>query len=254
MITDTRGIVLRQVKTIGGRRMISLFTEQFGKIGAGVTISERGKGRQSAAMNPFTYGNYELFISHGRYHLNKGQVVKNFYRIGADVDRYMAAAYGLELCDKLLEEEVPAKDLFGLTVDFLTTMEERKSRYGTILLAYKVKLLACLGALPVLDRCAVCGRPGKHAAFSIPEGGLVCENCLNSAAQDDRDALLYKVDFVILDVLDHILNNPLQSLQKVALGDDIEARINAIIDRFITYHLDPGDLKAGSVRIEGTEV
>ena len=144
MITDTRGIVLRQVKTIGGRRMISLFTEQFGKIGAGVTISERGKGRQSAAMNPFTYGNYELFISHGRYHLNKGQVVKNFYRIGADVDRYMAAAYGLELCDKLLEEEVPAKDLFGLTVDFLTTMEERKSRYGTILLAYKVKLLACL--------------------------------------------------------------------------------------------------------------
>ena len=57
-----------------------------------------------------------------------------------------------------------------------------------------------------------------------------------------------------MDVLDHILNNPLQSLQKVALGEDIEAKIDTIINRFITYHLDPGDLKAGSVRIERTEV
>lgn len=254
MITDTRGIVLRQVKTIGGRRMISLFTEQYGKVGAGVTVSERGKGRNAAAMNPFAYGNYELFISHGRYHLNKGQVIKNFYRIGEDIDRYMAAAYGLELCDKLLEEEVPAKDLFELTVDFLSTMEERKSRYGTILLAYKVKLLACLGALPVLDRCACCGRPGKHAAFSIPEGGLICEDCLPGIAQDGQDALIYQVDFVILNILEHILNHALASLKKAALDEQLESQINTIIDRFITYHLDPGDLKAGTVRIEGTEV
>ena len=254
MITDTRGIVLRQVKTIGGRRMISLFTEQYGKIGAGVTVSERGKSRNAAAMSPFAYGNYELYISHGRFHLNKGQVIKNFYRIGADVDRYMAAAYGLELCDKLLEEEVPAKDLFELTVEFLSTMEERKSRYGTILLAYKIKLLACLGALPVLDRCACCGKPGKHLMFSIPEGGLVCEDCLAGMVQDGADALLYKVDFVILDILDHILKNALSSLQKAALDEGLESQINTIIDRFITYHLDPGDLKAGTVRIEQTEV
>ena len=254
MITDTRGIVLRQVKTIGGRRMISLFTEQFGKIGAGVTVSERGKGRNAAAMSPFAYGNYELFIAHGRYHLNKGQVIKNFYRIGADVDRYMAAAYGLELCDKLLEEEVPAKDLFALTVDFLTAMEERKSRYETLLLAYKVKLLACLGALPVLDRCACCGRPGRTAVFSIPEGGLVCEDCLAGMPQDGPDALLYKVDFVILDILDFVIKNPLASLQKAAIDEGLESQINTIIDRFITYHLDPGDLKAGSVRIAQMEV
>lgn len=253
MITDTRGIVLRQVKTIGGRRMLALFTEQYGKIGAGVTVSERGKGRGMAALVPFTYGSYELFISHGRYHLNKGQVIKNHYRIGADVDRYMAAAYGLELCDKLLEEEVPAKELFELTVDFLATMEERKSRYSTILLAYKVKLLACLGALPALDRCALCGRPGRHGLFSVPEGGLLCDACAAKRPEDGRDALLYKADFVILDVLDHILRNPLQSLQKVALDEELESRIDTVTDRFIAYHLDPGELKSRTVRIEKTE-
>ena len=149
---------------------------------------------------------------------------------------------------------MPAKDLFELTVEFLSTMDERKSRYGTILLAYKIKLLACLGALPVLDRCACCGKPGKHLMFSIPEGGLVCEDCLAGMAQDGVDALLYKVDFVILDILDHILKNALSSLQKAALDEGLESQINTIIDRFITYHLDPGDLKAGSVRIEQTEV
>ena len=50
------------------------------------------------------------------------------------------------------------------------------------------------------------------------------------------------------------MKNALSSLQKAALDEGLESQINTIIDRFITYHLDPGDLKAGSVRIEQTEV
>ena len=40
MITDTEGIVLRQVKAAGGRRMISLFSRKFGKISVGASINE----------------------------------------------------------------------------------------------------------------------------------------------------------------------------------------------------------------------
>ncbi len=61
MLTDTEGIVLRQVKTSYGRRMILLFSKKYGKISAGTGINERGKGKSSLALRPFTYGRYELF-------------------------------------------------------------------------------------------------------------------------------------------------------------------------------------------------
>ncbi len=45
MLTDTEGIVLRQVKTSYGRRMILLFSKKYGKISAGTGLNERGKER-----------------------------------------------------------------------------------------------------------------------------------------------------------------------------------------------------------------
>lgn len=62
MLTDTEGIVLRQIKTSYNRRMILLFSKKYGKISAGTSIQEKGRGKSSLALRPIlTYGRYELF-------------------------------------------------------------------------------------------------------------------------------------------------------------------------------------------------
>ena len=43
MITDTDAIVLRQVKTVNGRRMLLLFSQKYGKISVGSNLTESGK-------------------------------------------------------------------------------------------------------------------------------------------------------------------------------------------------------------------
>lgn len=253
MISETNGLVLRQVKTINGRRILRLFTEKHGKVSVGVRFNERGRSKTILPIKAFTYASYELYISRGYYSYNKGQVIKSFYKIGEDVDRYMAASYGLELCDRVLEEEVPAPEIFRLTVDFLATMEERKARFETLLLFYKIKLLSLLGMAPVTDRCACCGREVPLTVFSIPDGGLVCENCLSGGENRPYDPLRYPLDFDIVSVLGHIQKNAIKDLKNLALEEPIETKINTIIDQFITYHLDPGDLKSGSLRMETRE-
>ena len=55
MITDTEGIVLRQTKTVAGRRMILLFSRKFGKISVGTSAAEGGKNKSALAARPFTY-------------------------------------------------------------------------------------------------------------------------------------------------------------------------------------------------------
>ena len=71
MITDTEGIVLRQVKAPGGRRMITLFSQKFGKISVGTSLNEGGRTKAALAVRAFSYGRYELFKNRESYNLKK---------------------------------------------------------------------------------------------------------------------------------------------------------------------------------------
>ncbi len=259
MIANTRGIVLRQVKTINGRRVLSLFTERFGKITVGVTVSERGRSGTTLALKPFTCGEYELYCARGTYSMNKGTAIKSFYGIGEDLDKYLVAARGLELCQKLTVEEDPQPELFRETYDFLSLMETRKQRFDTLLLAYKCKLLQQQGSFPDLTTCICCGKREKPAYFLVQEGGMMCESCANpiknagnpspeplsadrgggaSPMPDTRDSFSLKVDYGILNVLTFILENPILRLEKLALDRGLEKAASQLVDCCITYYLD----------------
>ena len=155
MLTDTEGIVLRQVKTSYGRRMILLFSKKYGKISAGTSIAERGKNKSSLALRPFTYGRYELFKNRDSYNINSADVLKSYYGIGEDVDKYMNGAYVLEFTERVLSEEVPAPAIFNLLIDFFDLLEMRKKGIGTLVLAYQTKVFKYSGVMPQLERCAV---------------------------------------------------------------------------------------------------
>ena len=65
MVTDTEGIVLRQTKALGGRRMITLFSKKYGKISVGTSLNEGGRNKTALAVKAFAYGKYELFVRDG---------------------------------------------------------------------------------------------------------------------------------------------------------------------------------------------
>lgn len=136
MYTDTEGIILKQIKILNNRRMISLFSRKFGKISAGTSISEKGRGKSALAMRPFTYGKYELYKSRDSYHINGAHVIKSYYKIGEDVEKYMYCSYVLEYTDKILHEEAPAVEIFDLIIDFFAIMERRSKKYSSLILAY----------------------------------------------------------------------------------------------------------------------
>ena len=128
MYTDTEGIILKQIKITGGRRMIVLLTEKYGMISAGTSIPEKGRNKSSLALRPFTRGRYELYKNKESFNINGAETLQSYYSIGEDIDRYMAASYALELTEKVLE-----------------LLSERKSEFDTPLIAYEIKALAVLG-------------------------------------------------------------------------------------------------------------
>lgn len=247
MLTDTEGIVLRQIKTSYGRRMILLFSRKYGKISAGTSIGEKGRSRSSLALRPFTYGRYELFKNRDSYNINSADVIKSYYGIGEDVDKYMSGAYVLEFTEKVLPEESPYPAVFRLLTDFFEMLETRDKGIGTLVLAYQTNILRIMGVMPQLDRCAVCGQAKPAVKFSIEEGGILCEDCARNIENSPSHTLIYDVKFGIVDILRFFISNPLKNLENLALKKDAGSLLQKIIREYAAYYLDASDLKSESL-------
>ena len=251
MVSETEGIVLRNIKTANGRSMLHIFTQRYGKISVGAGTSSKGyKSKSSLATHPFTYGSYELYKGRDTYNLNGAEVKKSFYSLSEDLDKYLAASFALELTDRVIQEDVPEPAIFSILIDFLTSMESRKNSYDTLVIAYEIKLLKALGLSPEMNLCAVCGKENP-VKFSISDGGMICSDCHKKMAEkagSDRDKqLIYDPGFDIVNTVRYFENKPMKSFENIALEEGVSEKLKAILREYFTYHLDIGVLKSESM-------
>lgn len=251
MKADTEGIVLRETKTSYNRRMLLLFTREYGVISAGTNLGERGKSKSALALQHFTFGRYALHRGRNSYNIDGAEVVRSFYGIGEDVDKYFNGSYVLEFTAKVLHPEVPMPGVFDLLIDFFDLLERREKGFGTLVLAYQMKLLRYMGVSPVLDRCAVCGAPPGEW-FSVEDGGLICDACRQKIMAEEGEnsahgALIYHVSFDIINALKFIHMNSLKKLENIALNEDTGRTLQKIIREYAAYHLDASNIKSESM-------
>ncbi len=251
MYTNSEGIVLRQVKATGGRRMILIFTKRYGKISIGTGSNEKNaKTKAALAIRPFTYGRYDFYSNRDYYNLSSGETIRSFYSIGEDLDKYMSASFVLELTEKLLPDEVAQPAVFSLLLDFLKAMEKRRKSFDTLVLAYEIKLLKILGVFPKLETCASCSE-GECSYFSVCDGGMICRECyekIKSNEQNNRHLrLIYKVEFDIVSILNYFAKKPIEAFERIALDDKTAKELQSLIREYFSYHLDVGRLKSESM-------
>ena len=212
MYTESEGIILRQTKTANGRRMIEVFSKNYGKIGCGTSINEGGKNKSALALRPFTHGKYELFKNGDNFNISSAETIDSFFSIGEDVDKYMYACYVLELTDKVVLEGQPFAAGFSLLLEFLKVLEDRKKSYKTLVIAYQTKLLDLLG--------------------------------LKASDGLSADSLNLKINADIIQMLRYLEDHKLSDLRGIALTDENAAVLSNILKVYFSHHLEVSDLKS----------
>ena len=241
MIITAEGIVLRQRKIANNRRMIVLFTKQYGKLSAGTSVNEKSRSRAALALRPFTYAEYDIFKGREAYSINSAQVKRSFYSIGEDIDRFMNASAFIEYLDKVLEEGVPAPKLFELSLEFLRSVSECRSGTDTLLYAFMVKTFRMLGVAPELNCCVNCGKAPESfgegfSFFSVSGGGIICPECAE-AEKREADSLIYSPDFDIINVFRYFESKPIKTFEKVDLKPGVRNEVRKILSEYTARYL-----------------
>lgn len=240
MQLQTEGIVLRQIRATGGRRLLSVFTKKYGKISIGTNLNQKSRTKAALAVKPFTLGNYHIFKNRDYYNLDGGETIRSYYGIGEDVNKYMCASYALELTYRLLPEGMAMVDIFENLKKFLKTMEKRPIGHELLVIAYEIKLLRSLGTFPILDRCVCCGEKKKLDYFTVTDGGGLCSTC----KEKQQDRLIYEDKFGIIEVISYLDKKDFSDFEKITLDREKSLEIHKVLRDYIAYHFEVMDLKS----------
>jgi DNA repair protein RecO (recombination protein O) len=177
----TDHILLRSIPYGESDRIVTFFTQEYGKVKGMAKGARRSRKRFVNALENFSCG--QLMFSRknreGLAWIEACDVRNHFPGIRADMDKTLTASYFIELVDAFTLEGKKNEGLFSLLLDFLHHLDGGSSSEGLVRI-FELRLLKHLGYEPVLDRCVGCRTRLEEMGrifFDPLEGGIRCGAC-----------------------------------------------------------------------------
>ncbi|MFO0916279.1 MAG: DNA repair protein RecO [Pirellulales bacterium] len=177
----TLAIVLRVVEFSETSYVVTLFTEDFGKIGALAKGARRRKSPFESALDLLSICRVVFLHKHSESLdlLTEAKLERRFRAGTRDLRALYAGFYVLELLDLLTDRHDPSPELFRAAVESVTALDEgRAPRLCAIW--WECQALRLLGHFPELEACVECGRSVHESAtvvFGLLAGGVLCDAC-----------------------------------------------------------------------------
>jgi DNA repair protein RecO (recombination protein O) len=180
----TSAIVLRIVDFSESSCVVTLYTEDFGKVSALAKGARRLRSPFEGAIDLLSICRI-VFLRKSVDLLDlmtEARLVRRFRSASTHLPRLYAAMYVIEIVAALTDHAEPQPAIYHAMVNTITAIDSGEPIH-TCLLQFEVQLLNELGHLPALHDCVDCGRKidaGKGAgsvAFGMSAGGVYCDAC-----------------------------------------------------------------------------
>lgn len=194
-IKKSAAIPLRSINFRETSKIITAFTEQFGKVQLVAKGVRKPKSRMAAALQNLVHAEIVFYMRETQdlYLVKDATVVDFFEHIHGDLTRFAHATVITDFLNTLLASEQVSRTLFQYSVFTLAQMDSTgKKELPAVLTRYLLKASSLIGFRMELDACAACGkREPATVFFSHDAGGVVCESCRHTDPQASKlDPLL----------------------------------------------------------------
>ena len=231
----TEAIVLRHSDWGEADRILTLFSQEAGKLRAIAKGVRKPRSRKAGHLEPFTRVNLMLAQGRDLWIVTQAETVDAYLPLREDLVRVGYAAYAIELLDRFTYEEGENRSLFKLLSE---TLDRISSEVDPALPVryYEVRLLDLLGFRPQFFNCASCGKEiqAEDQYFSAEQGGVLCPSCgkgFPGAVPISTNALRY---------LRHFQRSPYKEAARAHLTISLNHEIEQVMQHYLTYLLERG--------------
>lgn len=230
MFATTRGLVLREVRYKEADRILTVLTEDRGKL----TVKARGalrKGsRLGAASQALCWSEFTLFGNRGRWTADEGSSLEQFLGLREDIALLALGAYFAELLDTVCAEEMPDAPALRLGLNALYALSRGICGPEQARSVFEMRLMCLEGFRPETDACGVCGRADPVEPMFSPDDGMVCCRACGRAS--------LPLDGSSLAALRHIVNAPAKKEFSFAIPEDSQEKLSRACEAYVRRQLD----------------
>ncbi|MBI3465435.1 MAG: DNA repair protein RecO [Planctomycetes bacterium] len=239
MLTEKAlALVIRSVDFSESSRVVTLFTREFGKLGALAKGAKRLKGPFAGALDLLSVCRIVLIrkYSESLDVLTEAELVKGFAPDRNRLQVLYAGYYVAELLQELTEDYDPHPVLFDAAVECLRDLESKVS-LRMVVRRFELATLRETGHLPQFEACVSCGRAlagSRSVTYSAAAGGVLCSTC----GSDRRTIRLSAGSLKVIQLLSDATNSQWRRLQvQAGMEREIGAVTRATIEHLVGRNL-----------------
>ena len=232
----TEAVVLRSIRFGEADRVLHLYTQAHGRVGAVAKGVRKTSSRFGARLEPLSH--VELVLHRGRGELEtvtSAQLVRSHRDAREDYYRFSVGMIGAEAMLRLFSEEEANERAFTALTRFLDLLDGAphaadRPTLDPLGLAFQLKLLWLAGYLPHVSACAECGAEDEPlVGYSPRAGGAVCARCAGAT-----EALALAADGVA--GIEALLARPLADASGLGLSERAQRDALRVIAASYEYH------------------
>lgn len=232
---QTRAVVLNVIDYGESDKIVTFFTEQYGKIKGIAKGAKRSKKRFVNKLEYFTFLDLTL-VQNKRSTLSlidSATLINHFSPLREKYQRYCSAMLVCELIEQWTRENDSDEPLFHLltaTLDALTSNEN----VAHIVIFFHVKLLNILGLDLQLEHCLSCGllAPSHTFYFSPNRNGIICNKC-----SDDQDLGKIHISKATVKTLHMAQALPWEKITRLKFSPQSLKESARILRQYSQFHL-----------------
>ncbi len=232
-IFKCRGIVLKETSVLESDKIVTLFLKEYGKISAMAKAGRKTSGKLLATTQLFAYSDFVINKKGNLYFISQADLIENFSNITKDYDKLCVSSYLLELCDKVVLEDVCCDDILLLLLKSLKALSTISPQL--VCSVFEFKFMEYNGYLPQMDCCFVCGEFFLEY-FHFAAYGVLCENC----AKNYKKSIITisKATLCAINYILSISKDELKNLFCFTLSDNAQQNLTKAANIFMYRHLD----------------
>ncbi|MBR6676619.1 MAG: DNA repair protein RecO [Clostridia bacterium] len=239
------GLNVKETETGDYDKIITLVTQELGKI----TVTGKGvkslKSRHMVACQPFAYSTFVLKKSKKFWYIEESENIECFFGIRTEMDRLALSAYVCDVLCDVTVENAPEPDLLRLTLNTLYAISYRKDiDLDMIKAAFEMRCACECGFCPELSGCDVCGCDVQGDVYlDVMNGRLLCPSCKPRAEKEEAliegtARLYYIISPCVLAAMRYVIACDLPKLLAFTIEKDELYLFGKVAEGYLTNHLE----------------
>lgn len=251
MLTEVKGLVVRTVNLSDNDKLLTIITEEHGKVTAVANGSRALKSRQLAAAQLFCYASFVLYQKGDRYWIREATLIESFFDLRTDLSRMSLAAYICDVMDDVVEEDAPEKELLRLALNTLYVLSRNTYPEAHIRAVFEMRAAALLGFMPMLEGCASCGTHEGELFLDVMNGSFECTACHEARAgiqepvsadmDENRTArIICHLTPAAYGAICYAVGGAMERLFSFRIGEEDLRLFSFAAEKYLLHHLERG--------------